>query len=148
VDVRYRGQGYELTIPLTRNLLEDFKREHQRRYGYTHANREIELVTLRLRAILKSPTGQLGPNAFVQSSTAKTRTRPAQTKTLFDGKKLETRVYAREELQPGKGYSGPAVVTEYSATTVIPPGSRFYLDRAANLIISPNLTQIFLPSRP
>ena len=44
VDVRYRGQGYELNIPLTATLLKDFEREHQRRYGYTHPNREVELV--------------------------------------------------------------------------------------------------------
>ena len=32
----------------------DFEQEHHRRYGYTHPNREVELVTLRLRAIVKS----------------------------------------------------------------------------------------------
>ena len=35
VDVRYRGQGYELNVPYTRNMLRDFRSEHQRRYGYT-----------------------------------------------------------------------------------------------------------------
>ena len=42
------------TFPLTKNLLEDFEQEHHRRYGYTHPTREVELVTLRLRAVLKS----------------------------------------------------------------------------------------------
>src|ERR1039458_2085220 len=56
VDLRYRGQGYELNIPLTKNLLRDFEEEHHRRYGYSHPNREVELVTLRLRAVLKSST--------------------------------------------------------------------------------------------
>src|ERR1700691_3964501 len=55
VDVRYCGQGYELSIPLSKNLLKDFEREHQRRYGYIHPYREVELVTLRLRAVVKSP---------------------------------------------------------------------------------------------
>jgi N-methylhydantoinase A len=39
-------------------------------------------------------------------------------------------------LQPGKIYPGPAIITEYSATTVIPPGGRFHLDREGNLIIA------------
>ena len=51
VDIRYRGQGYELNLPFTRNLLTDFEQEHHRRYGYAHPNREVELVTLRLRAL-------------------------------------------------------------------------------------------------
>ena len=138
VDVRYRGQGYELNIPLSPDLLKDFEREHQRRYGYTHPNRETELVTLRLRATLKSTTGPLRPEAFVHPSRANFVTRPEEKESLFDGKKLKTKIYAREELQPGKKYSGSAIITEYSATTVIPPTSQFYLDNATNLIISQN----------
>src|SRR5450755_3286099 len=52
VDIRYRGQGYELNLALTKNLLRDFEQEHRRRYGYAHPSREVELVTLRLRAIV------------------------------------------------------------------------------------------------
>jgi N-methylhydantoinase A len=55
VDVRYQGQGYELKVPYTRELLESFHREHQRRYGYSYDRRDLELVTLRLRATVKSP---------------------------------------------------------------------------------------------
>jgi N-methylhydantoinase A len=55
---------------------------------------------------------------------------------LFDGKKYETRIYSRESLKPGKKYSGPAIITEYSATTVIPPGKRFHVDAATNLIVT------------
>jgi N-methylhydantoinase A len=55
---------------------------------------------------------------------------------VFDGKKQATRIHDREELQLGKSYPGPAIITEYSATTVVPPGARFHLDRASNLIIS------------
>jgi N-methylhydantoinase A len=138
VDVRYRGQGYELNIPLTPHLLEDFKREHQRRYGYTHANRELELVTLRLRAILKSTKARVAADPLVRPSRA-TLGRPSSTEaqTVFDTRKLKTKIYAREELRSKRKYSGPAVITEYSATTVVPPHSTFYLDKAANLIVTP-----------
>ena len=54
---------------------------------------------------------------------------------LFDGKKLATSILSRDDLKRGKTYNGPAIITEYSATTVIPPGRRFHLDRSTNLII-------------
>ncbi len=147
VDIRYRGQGYELNIPLTKNLLRDFEREHHRRYGYIHPNREVELVTLRLRATVKSPqsgiitshveTAHVGTAALGRPSRAKLG-RPSSTSTpvQFDGKKLEAKIYSRDDLQPGKKYLGPAIITEYSATTVIPPGKHFHLDRASNLIVT------------
>jgi N-methylhydantoinase A len=136
VDVRYRGQGYELNVAFRTDLLKDFEREHLRRYGYTHPNREIELVTLRLRAALKSDTGRVAPDAFVRPSRIGAPKPAAHTQSFFDGKKLKTRLYAREDLEPGKGYQGPAIVTEYSATTVIPPRARFHIDKASNLIVS------------
>jgi N-methylhydantoinase A len=55
---------------------------------------------------------------------------------VFDGKKVWTAIRSRDTLQPGKKYSGPAIVTEYSATTVIPPGNSFHVDPAANLIVT------------
>jgi N-methylhydantoinase A len=155
VDLRYSGQGYELNIPANENLVEAFQHEHQRRYGYTHPAREVELVTLRLRAIVKSPqsgiatarvgTAHVGTGALVSLPRAKPRG-PGRAKlgspsspkavVLFDGKNLATKIYSRDELRPGKKYPGPAVITEYSATTVIPPGAHFHLDRAFNLIVT------------
>jgi N-methylhydantoinase A len=147
VDIRYRGQGYELNIPLTKNLLRDFEGEHHRRYGYIHPSREVELVTLRLRATVKSPqsgiitshveTPHVGTAALGRPGRAKLG-RPSSTSTpvQFEGKKLETKIYSRDDLQPGKKYLGPAIITEYSATTVMPPGKHFHLDRASNLIVT------------
>jgi len=137
VDLRYRGQGYELNLPLSRNLLRAFEQEHHRRYGYTHPNREIELVTLRLRAVLKSdniPVGTAAPGGSGQVKLA--RLSPPEAPLVFEGKKHKTKIYAREELIPGRTYRGPAILTEYSATTVIPPGKRFHLDQAGNVLIS------------
>jgi N-methylhydantoinase A len=137
VDLRYRGQGYELNLPLTKNLLRDFTQEHRRRYGYDYADREIELVTLRLRATLKSSTTRVGPDAFVRPGQPRlSRISPPVAPVLFEDKKLKTNILSREDLRPGKNYRGPAIVTEYSATTVIPPGKRFHVDEAWNLIIS------------
>jgi N-methylhydantoinase A len=135
VDVRYRGQGYELSIPLGKNLLKEFEREHQRRYGYIHPNREVELVTLRLRAVVN--TAHVGTAALARPGRATLGPFSApEVPVLFGGKKLKTKIHSRDTLQPGKKYSGPAIITEYSATTVIPPGKRFHIDRASNLIIT------------
>jgi N-methylhydantoinase A len=138
VDLRCRGQGYELKIPLTKNLLADFQREHQRRYGYLHPNREIEIVTIRLRALVKSQKPHIAKDradddSSVRSGQAKLGL--ARSLVLFENQKLSTPIYSRDELHPGRKYSGPAVITEYSATTLIPPGKHFHLDHAANLIV-------------
>ena len=45
-------------------------------------------------------------------------------------------IIPRESLAAGRRFSGPAIVTEYSATTVIPPKFPFHLDRAGNLLIT------------
>ena len=123
VDVRYRGQGYELNIPYSRSLIAAFRREHERRYGYEYAGREVELVTLRVRASLRSP-------AAVMASVKKSKTGTCEP-ALVDGKKAS--IYAREALGPRQ--KGPAVVTEYSATTFVPGGMRFGVDRVGNLIV-------------
>ena len=143
-DLRYRGQGYELNIQLTQKLLEHFEQEHKRRYGYAYQGREIEIVTLRLRAVLRSARDHLGTVALERPSRAESRDQSRaklgvsvpRSPVFFDGKKLSTKILSREELRPGKHYSGPAVITEYSATTVIPPGRRFRLDSASNLIVT------------
>jgi N-methylhydantoinase A len=150
VDIRYCGQGYELNLPFTRNLLKEFEREHQRRYGYVHLTRKVELVTLRLRATLATATrvgkmAHLGTGTPVSLPRAKPRG-PGRAKlglpstpkatVVFDGRKLNTAIYSRDTLKLGKIYSGPAIITEYSATTVIPPRKRFRLDAAANLIVT------------
>lgn len=138
VDLRYRGQGYELNLPLSRNLLRDFQREHQRRYGYSHPDREIEIVTLRLRSVIKSPKLKVA-RQHVVTATRRAADRSnasiAREQVFFDGKKLVAKIHSRDELRQGKRYSGPAIITEYSATTVIPPGKSFHLDAAANLIV-------------
>jgi N-methylhydantoinase A len=132
VDLRYRGQGYELNLPLTKNLLRDFEKEHQRRYGYVHAGREVEIVTLRLRAVLRTRSADAKTAGAVGVAGKESA---SSTRVLFDGHGLPARVYERDQLRARKSYRGPAIVTEYSATTVVPPGKRFRIDKAGNLLI-------------
>jgi N-methylhydantoinase A len=131
VEVRYRGQGYELNVPFSRRLIEDFEAQHKQRYGYGYREREVELVTLRLRASVKSPKG----NLKVERGRVSSGTTVEQCPVFFEGEIRSSPVYARGSLASGKWYSGPAVLTEYSATTVVPPGKKFGLDVAGNLVI-------------
>lgn len=142
LDLRYRGQGYELNVPAgdrhknKDNVTTRFHHEHQRRYGYHHAGRELELVTLRLRARLRTPQPQSttkGPHVVPKPSP-----RPAPVErapVFFVDRTVITPVLERANIVPGKPLRGPAIVTEYSATTVIPPGRKFWLDGSENLII-------------
>lgn len=143
LDLRYRGQGYELNVPATdqTNVIARFHDEHQRRYGYHHAAREIELVTLRLRARLRTP--QPGSQSQSESKAARLRTggKPPRTApaerapVFFHDQAVTTPVFERGDLVPGRSMKGPAVITEYSATTVIPAGKMFWVDGSDNLVI-------------
>jgi N-methylhydantoinase A len=140
VDVRYRGQGYELNVPYTRSMVETFERLHQRHYGHSYPGREVELVTLRLRATMKPPlTAVSWAGAEVEESgSERASQRPAGDRIamFFGGRKIRATVYAREQLASGKNYRGPAVVTEYSATTFVPPGIGFSVGPEKNLLMT------------
>jgi N-methylhydantoinase A len=152
VDVRYQGQGYELNVPYTRNVIRDFRGEHQRRYGYNYPAREVELVTLRLRSTIKSQQSKMAPAGIGDHVGTGALARPGRarpgklsknrTPVFFSGKRVMAVILSRDLLSIGKKYPGPGVVTEYSATTVIPPGLNFQIDRGRNLII-----EVGAPSR-
>jgi N-methylhydantoinase A len=140
LDLRYRGQGYELNVPVTKNVSDAFHKEHQRRYGYHHPDRAIELVTLRLRARLRTLPHQAhsarkaSAGAMPRQSGKKIAARE-RVPVLFETKLVSTPVYERADLAIEEELKGPAVITEYSATTVIPPGKKFWIDAAENLVI-------------
>jgi N-methylhydantoinase A len=133
VDARYRGQGYELNLPYTAAVLRAFEREHQRQYGHRYPGRAVELVTLRLRASIRFQEMKLSRHT-PRPQKAAWETRFASV--IFRGKAVKTAIFNRAILQPGRRYSGPAVITEYSATVLVPPRMRFSADRADNLIIA------------
>jgi len=129
-DMRYCGQGYELNVPYSAACAGEFHREHQARYGYHHPEREVELVTIRLRAKVKSPPARL---SYVHAG-SNVSARPQTRSVWFDGRALRTPVYEREGLSRSRR-KGPAVLAEYSATTIVPPGVPFFVDRAGSVII-------------
>jgi N-methylhydantoinase A/oxoprolinase/acetone carboxylase beta subunit len=66
-DLRYRGQSFELTVPLGSELAERFHREHEERYGYADPGREIELVAVRTADVRPGPELEL-PSAEPQQA--------------------------------------------------------------------------------
>jgi len=132
VDVRYRGQGYELNVPFSARLLDDFHREHNRRYGYSRLGREVELVTLRLRARIPGNLARVEGRGAGSGNPLAAR---GKARAIFGGRTLAVPVYDRDSLRQGRSYRGPAIVAEYGATTAVPPGMRFRVDSARNLLI-------------
>ena len=61
--------------------------------------------------------------------------RIAQTPVIFENEAFPTNFYRREVLRPGNRIAGPAIVTEFSATAVIPPDFSAVVDVFQNLIL-------------
>jgi N-methylhydantoinase A len=133
LDMRYRGQAYELTVPAVGDFVRAFHREHELRYGYADAARTVEIVNVRARVTGRTPPidWPREPRANSDSRSAVVVRRPVR----FAGRVHRTPIYARERLRPGHKIPGPAVVTEYSATTVVPPLWQARVDALENLIL-------------
>lgn len=133
IDMRYQGQGYELSIPWrsSPHLLKDFHAAHQKRFGYHHASKTIEAVTLRVRAILPS-AGPLQPS---RASSPKTKAQPVVTNMWFAGRRVAAKVLQRESLNKTFQAAGPLIITEYTATTVVPPGWKVAVAKSGSLIL-------------
>ena len=137
VDLRYRGQGYELNLPygqdLVRDLVQGFHRTHEQRYGFAHAAGVVEVVNVRLRmyAAAEPYTPVPKPLQEGDGSQALLDIRPV----YFDGAFRETRVYDREQLRCGDVFEGPALILEYSSATVLPPQDVLRVDGFGNLVI-------------
>ena len=137
LDVRYVGQAYELPVAFTPNFPKRFHSEHEKAYGYAHAGRPIEVVNLRVRLTIPTPKpapppGQTGASS--NSARAVVKKKPV----WFGSRFWMTPLYDRERLGPGARLRGPAVVVEYSSTTVVPPDFILNVDRFSNLVLSPH----------
>ena len=60
-DLRYRGQSFELTVPIQPGLVEAYHRAHEERYGYADRGREVELVAVRTAETSPGPEFELPP---------------------------------------------------------------------------------------
>jgi N-methylhydantoinase A len=134
LDLRYQGQSYELSVPFTKSFRENLHCEHEKAYGYAHPGRPLEIVNLRLRVVIATPKPRLRirkPPTTRDAPEALVKTRPV----WFGSKAHSTPIYARERLSPRARLRGPAVIVEYSSTTVVPPDFACEVDEHLNLIL-------------
>jgi N-methylhydantoinase A len=129
-DLRYRGQSYELNVswndgdpaPL-------FHRQHEKIYGYANTDRDVEIVTIRVRArtALEKPK-------LVRSGAAKGG--EPQQRRIWVGKGWKKFDAWKREQLTDRGKPGPALVLDYGSTTLVPPGWKFRVDWAGNLLLT------------
>jgi N-methylhydantoinase A len=132
LSVRYRGQSYELSIPDGENPEAAFHRAHRARFGWTLEHHEVQLVHVRLRATEALPSG--GSDAS-GSATGAAPAPVGQRAVVFSGERLVVAVHQRDLLNEGARIQGPAIVEEYSGTTVLPPGSEARVVGGLGLLI-------------
>ena len=130
LDMRYKGQGYELRVPYREDYVAAFHSLHQQRYGYADSSREVEIVNVRSRHTIRTEKPSL-PKFPLQPDLATGR----PTRIFANGQWHSGSLYLRDELRAGHIISGPAVITEYSATTYLPPESDARVDEYLNLLV-------------
>lgn len=144
LDVRYVGQSFELTVEypsrvtrteLSKVIGDAFYKAHLRRFGYADKNEPVEVVNLRLKldVAMEKPV--------VVEQTAGTQDASAaligEAEVVFQEGALMSPLYQREQLVCGNRISGPALVIQMDATTVVPPGWGGAVDSFGNLLLEP-----------
>jgi N-methylhydantoinase A/oxoprolinase/acetone carboxylase beta subunit len=105
---------------------------HERRYGYADPVRAVELVSVRSRFV-----GLVTKPKLPKASRVRGRATPLEWKDVWiDGRKLKTAIYDRAALGYGHVVHGPAVIGEYSSTTLVPPDCVVKVDSRLNLVLT------------
>jgi N-methylhydantoinase A len=138
LDLRYLGQAFELGVPVARGPLDvetitrEFHARHLATYGHADPAGDVELVTVRIaaRGVVEKPAARrhAGPGSG-------NATPPRIRAAWFDGCALTVGVYERDQLGPGSTLAGPAIVDEFGATTVVPPGWTARVDDLGDLVL-------------
>lgn len=117
-DCRYRGQGSELTVPVSdgnRNKIEEsFVKSHQSTFGFT-LEREIEIVTIRVFAVIPrdKPTLELP---------ARGHTNVSERKAVIKGKHVFLKSFEKPGMEIGVPVEGPCAIDDYDSTAFVPEG--------------------------
>jgi N-methylhydantoinase A/oxoprolinase/acetone carboxylase beta subunit len=142
LDMRYAGQGHELTVATSRDALARrdesglrtaFETEYGRRYGITLDGMAIEVVSWRMSV--------QGPPVLRFSNATRHRVagadHPKKRRAFFreGGGFIEVPVRPRGNLGVGQSVAGPALVEEETTTIVVPPGWNAQLDESENVLM-------------
>jgi N-methylhydantoinase A len=138
MDLRFRRQGYELNVDYDRHAparsIAAFHALHRRRYGFADEQWPVEIVNLRLRMVAAGEPYTPAQADLVAGDGCAALV--ATRDIYFEGSFVPSRIYRREALKPGDALHGPAMITEYTAATVLPPGCATTVDGFGNLIIA------------
>ncbi len=141
LDMRYRGQSYELTVPLALPLsaanlasaVDTFHHAHAQRYGYAMPAEAVEAVTLRIRSSIAGSQVSLPRRPLAGADAAAARL--GDRAVWFDMVgPIATACYQREQLLPGNRIAGPALVLQYDSTVLLAPGWSASVDAFGNLL--------------
>ncbi len=133
LDMRYRGQSYELIIPYDIDYQEAFHKEHHSEYGYALPEAPLELVNLRVRATGKVLPPDLlpMPESGEEASAALIDTRPVN----LSSEPQRVPFYRGEMLLPRNRLEGPAVVVRKDTTILLSEATSSQVDLYGNLIV-------------
>jgi len=141
LDLRYRGQSFELTVSVgdpseegaLAHALAAFHAAHEMRYGYARPGAPVEIVNVRLTARGIRP----GPE-FAEAPLAATidpaGAQVGETPMRCRGRWYAAPVYRRDRLLRGHELTGPALIVQEDATTALLPGWRARVDAWLNLV--------------
>lgn len=121
VDLRYVGQEYSLTVPLERGELDTaeirqkFDRAYLKQFGHSQPAAKVEVVNLRVAAV-----GHL-ERLSSRGAAPRSVLAAASRKVVFSGALMPTAIVDRESIGDDV-VSGPAIIEEDTATSVVPPG--------------------------
>ena len=133
VDVRYVGQSYEITVPISTDFRSAFDRRHEQLYGYANPDRAAEVVAVRVRATGLTTKPSL---PFTRIRRAyRCRGRPPCALRASTDAMCGPRYYRWDACPPGSHARGAAIITGGEATIVVPPSWRFSVDGHGNVLI-------------
>jgi len=144
LDLRYAGQGYELTVPCImpplkpedlKLMRQRFDTMHEQNSGHKAESEPVELVSLRLISLGLVPQAELLPGKVTGRKVEEAKT--GERKVFFGREHgtLNTQIYSRDLLELGHKLSGPAIVEQLDTTTVIHPEQEAVVDEYRNIII-------------
>lgn len=114
--LRYQGQSYHLNVPYTskEETVERFHQEHERKYGHSDRDKDIEVVRVHLEVRKEREVENIPYRAEKGEH-------PPDRRCLFPGGWEKTSIFYRKHLSPGVGYEGPSVIEGENSTVLVPP---------------------------
>jgi N-methylhydantoinase A len=143
-DLRYLGQGHEVTVPLPHatlgpasrsDIIEAFGAVYRRLYG--RVADAIMLEAVNWRVVVSGPTPSLDLRRTALGDGTAAGALKGHRPVYFPQYREyhSTPIYDRYHLGPGAALTGPAIVEERESTAVIPPASTGVVDEFSNLIV-------------